>query len=255
MKHTFLTKLTKALWIIFYITLTGCVSSFEPPTVQAPSTLLPIRVSITPALGNYRQTLNLCAQAQPDIALFVQETPASSMEKKESDLQIRLGLPSQGVDYAFQVGEENIKFVINANQKVQSITADQIRALFTGEITDWSQASGSEGGVHPWVYSEDSELESIFDRALMNGKHISPSASIASDPKSMQKAVSQDPGAIGFLPSHWLTDTIQAVDLEHNLASQLKIPVLALTESKPQSSLGVFIACLQKNGESVVETP
>lgn len=255
MKHNFLTNLTKALWVVFCISLTGCISSPTFPTVQAPSTLIPLRINITPTLGNYRPLLNQCALAQPDIALFVQEIPASNMDKNESDLQLRLGLPSQGVNYAFQVGEENIQFVINANQKAQSIAADQIRALFAGEITDWSQASGSMGSIHPWVYPDDNELELIFDRVLMNGKHISPSASIATDPNSMQKAISEDIGAIGFLPSSWLTDTIQAVSLENNLASKLKIPVLALADSEPQGSQGVFIACLQKYGKSVAETP
>jgi hypothetical protein len=255
MKHIFLTNLTKALWVVFCISLIGCTPASGFPTVQAPSTLLPLRVNITPTLRNYRPLLNQCAQAQPDIALFVQEVPTSNLDKKESDLQLRLGLPRQGVDYAFQVGEVSIQFVINADQKIQPIAADQIRALFTGEITDWSQASGSEGSVHPWVYPDDNELELIFDRVLMNGKHPSPTVSIAPDPESMQKAVSQDPGAIGFLPSSWLTDTIQAVSLEHKLASELKIPVLALTESEPQGSLGVFIACLQKNSKSVIQTP
>jgi hypothetical protein len=255
MKHNFLTNLKKTLRAVFCILLTGCIPATGFPTIRAPSTLLPLRVDLTLALVNYRPLLNQCAQAQPDIALFVHEIPASKMDKKESDLQLRLGLPRQGVDYAFQVGEVSIQFVINADQKIQAIAADQIRALFAGEVTDWSQASGSETNVHPWVYPDDNELEIIFDRVLMNGKQTSPSISIAPDPESMQKAVSEDAGAIGFLPSFWLTDTIHAVSLEPNLASQLKIPVLALTESEPQGSLGVFIACLQRNGKNVVETP
>jgi phosphate transport system substrate-binding protein len=213
-----------------------------------------MRINITPAMRNYRQLLNQCAQAQPDIALFVQETPVANLGKKESDLQLRLGLPNQGVDYAFQVGEEHLQFVINSHQKAQAISADQIRALFSGEITDWSQASDVKGAIHPWVYPENNELELIFNRIVMNGEHISPSASIAPDPESMQQAIAQDDSAIGFLPSSWLTNTIQAIELDNNLDSQLNFPVLALTGSKPQGSLGVFIACLQKAGNSFVES-
>ncbi len=217
--------------------------------------MYPLRVSITPAVGNYREVLNQCAQEQPDIALFVQETPVSELGVEESDLQLRLGLPNHSVEYAFQVGKENLEFVTNANQKNQSITTDQIRSLFSGEITDWSQASGKKGTVHPWVYPDDNELGLIFDRVLMNGAQISPSASIAPDPESMQHAIAQDDNAIGFLPSSWLTSTVQAVGLESSLASQLGYPVLALTETEPQGMMGVFIACLQKNGKRIIETP
>jgi hypothetical protein len=255
MKHSIYFEPTWALLALLCLSLTACLPSPTLSTVQTPSTLYPLQVNITPALGKYREVLNQCAQVQPDMALFVKETPVSNLGEKEPDLQLRLGLPNQGVEYAFQVGKENLELVINANQKAQSITADQIRALFSGEITDWSQASGKKGTVHPWVYPDDNELGLIFDRVLMNGAQISPSASIAPDPESMQHAIAQDDNAIGFLPSSWLTSTVQAVGLEPSLASQLGYPVLALTETEPQGMMGVFIACLQKNGKSVVETP
>jgi hypothetical protein len=221
--------------------------------MQAPATLYPLRINMTPAMRNYRQLLNQCAEAQPDIALFVMETPVVNLDKKESDLQIRLGLPNQGVDYAFQVATEHLQFVINSNQKALAISTDQIRALFDGEITNWSQASGSKGAVHPWVYPDNSELELILNRFVMNGEHISPSASIASDPESMQRAIAQDEGAIGFLPSSWLTNTIQTIELDNKLESHLTFPVLALTKANPRGPLGFFIACLQKKGNEVVE--
>jgi ABC-type phosphate transport system substrate-binding protein len=235
-------------------TLSACSASTGNQTIQVSSSTYPLQVDITPALGTYRPLLNQCAQTQPGIALFVQETPVSNMAKKVSDLQLRLGLPNQGVDYAFQVGEEEIRFVVNSNQKIQTISAAQIRAIFAGGITDWGQASGNPGVIHPWVYPDENELGLIFDRIVMNGEHTSPSASVASDPESMLQAVAQDEGAIGFLPSSWLTDTIQPVGLEKNLASQLNFPVLATTKSEPQGLLGIYIACLQKNGKSIVES-
>jgi PBP superfamily domain len=234
--------------------LAGCMPSSGPQSMQAPTTLYPLRVNITPSIRNYRQVLNQCAQSQPDIALFVTETSAANLEKKESDLQLRLGLPSQGVDYAFQMGTEKLQFVINSNQKAPAITTSQIPALFDGEITDWGQASGSKGAVHPWVYPDDNELELIFKRYVMNGEHVSPTASIAADPESMQQAIAQDAYAIGFLPSSWLTHTIQTIELSNQLAAQLSIPVIAMTESKPQGPLGIFIACLQQNGNKMIES-
>jgi hypothetical protein len=255
MRHNYFPKLKRILCAFFCIFLNACVSAPGFSAAQAPTTLVLLRINLTPALSNYRQLLNQCALAQPDIALFVQEIPPSESSKKDSDLQLRLGLPDHGIDYAFQVGEEDIQFIVNSNQKAQSISTDQIRAIFTGEITDWSQTSGGKGSVHPWVYSDSSELESIFERTLMNGTHISPSASIATDPEIMRQAITQDDGAIGFLPSSWLTNTVQAVGLEQNLASKLKFPVLALAESEPQGWLGVFIACLQKNRNSAAKLP
>jgi hypothetical protein len=253
MKYYLFPRLIKVLWGFFCIFLTACTATADLTSIQAPTTLQPLQVSITPALQRYRPTLNLCAQAQPGIALFVQDVPAASMDNVKSDLQLRLGLPNQGVDYAFQVGEENLQIIINAKRLVHSISSGQIRALFNGEIKDWDGVPS--GAVHPWVYPDSNELEQIFEQLVMEGGHISPAASIAADPESMLQAVAKDEGAIGFLPSSWLTDTVHAIGLDHNLATRLNVPVLALARSQPQGSLGIFIACLQDNGKSIVEIP
>lgn len=254
MRDNIFRYLTVIIWFFFCASfLVACIPPSGSTIGEPPANLYPLRVNITPAIRNYRQLLNQCAQSQSDIALFVTEMPAAELDKKESDLQLRLGLPNQGVDFAFQIGTEHLQFVINSNQNALAIHADQIRALFDGEITDWSQASGIQGAVHPWVYPDNNELELILKRNIMNGEQISPSASIATDPGSMQQAIAKDDNAIGFLPSSWVTDTIQAIKLDNNLDSQLNFPVLALTETNPQGPLSVFIACLQKNGNKVVE--
>jgi hypothetical protein len=247
MRHKLFVRPIHEYLSFFCIFLTACTATPVNTTLNLPTTLQPLRVGITPALQHYRQTLNQCAQAQPNIALFIQETPLTSMNEVDSDLQLRLGLPNQGVDYAFQVGEENLQIVVNSKQQVQSISSDQIRSLFSGGVLNWEGVSGKNGSVHPWVYPEDNELGLVFEQLVMEGEHISPTASVAPDPKSMQQAIGKDEGAIGFLPSSWLTDTVHTVNLEHNLALKLKTPVLALTKSKPYGSLSIFVACLQEN--------
>ena len=255
MRHYPLPRQFKAFWGFFCIFLAACTATPDLTSIQAPTTLQPLQISITPALQRYGPTLNQCARAQPDIALFIQEVPAASMDSVKSNLQLRLGLPNQGVDYAFQVGEENLQIIINAKRLVHSISPDQIRALFSGEMTDWNGVPSESETVHPWVYPDSNELEQIFERLVLEGGRVSPTASIATDPESMLQAVAKDEGAIGFLPSSWLTDTIHTIGLDHNLATQLNVPILALTKSQPQGSLGIFIACLQENGKSIVESP
>jgi hypothetical protein len=249
-RHYLFPRPIKAFWGFFCIFLTACTATPDLTSIQAHTALQPLQVSITPALQRYGPTLKQCAQTQPNIALFIQEIPAASIDSVKSDLQLRLGLPNQGVDYAFQVGEKNLQIIVNAKKAVHSVSSDQIRALFNGKIADWEGVLADRGAVHPWVYPESNELEQIFERFVMEGGYISPTASIATDPNSMLQAVAKDEGAIGFLPSSWLTDTVHALGLDHNLAKQLNIPILALTQSQPQGSLGIFIACLQENGKS-----
>lgn len=250
MRHNLFARPINVYLTFFCIFLTACTAIPVTTTHNLPTTLQPLRVSITPTLQHYRQTLNQCAQAQPNIALFIQETPLTSMNEVDSDLQLRLGLPNQGVDYAFQVGEVNLQIVVNAKQLVHSFSSDQIQSLFSGGVPNWEGISGRNGLVHPWVYPENSELGLVFEQLVMEGGHISPTASVAPDPESMQQAIGSDEGAIGLLPSSWLTDTVHAVDLEHNLTLKLKTPVLALTKSKPHGSISIFVACLQENWKS-----
>ena len=54
------------------------------------------------------------------------------------------------------VAREGFVFVVNANNPVDSLTSDQLRKIYSGEITNWSQVGGNNEPILPYQRNTDS---------------------------------------------------------------------------------------------------
>ncbi|MDR2968731.1 MAG: substrate-binding domain-containing protein [Tannerellaceae bacterium] len=60
-------------------------------------------------------------------------------------------------------------FVVNKNNPVRSITVDQIRKIYTKEITNWSQIGGNNAEMEVFTRPRNSGSEEIFRELVMAG--------------------------------------------------------------------------------------
>ncbi len=54
------------------------------------------------------------------------------------------------------VAREGFVFVVNANNPVNSLTQEQLRKIYSGEITNWSQVGGNDEEIIPYQRNTDS---------------------------------------------------------------------------------------------------
>ena len=73
-------------------------------------------------------------------------------------------------------------FVVNPKNTVQSLTVDQIRKIYTSQITNWSQVGGKNADIKVFSRPRNSGSEEVFRFLVMNGLEpsIFPEASILS---------------------------------------------------------------------------
>ena len=68
------------------------------------------------------------------------------------------------------VGLEAFVFFVNANNPVDSLTADQIRAIYSGEITNWKEVGGPSKLINPLVRIKGSGSQTMMEKFM--GKDI-----------------------------------------------------------------------------------
>lgn len=54
------------------------------------------------------------------------------------------------------VAREGFVFAVNVNNPVDSLTSEQIRKIYSGEITNWSQVGGNDEAILPYQRNKDS---------------------------------------------------------------------------------------------------
>lgn len=69
-----------------------------------------------------------------------------------------------------QIGLSGTAVAVNASHSVSNLTKEQVRAIFAGELKDWSQVGGTPGEIKVFVREPSAATRQIFDDYIFGGK-------------------------------------------------------------------------------------
>lgn len=94
-------------------------------------------------------------------------TAAPSEEQKQYAAE-------QGVELEYvPIGKEAFVFFVNSQNPVDSLTVEQIRAIYGGEISNWSQVGGANRVINPVTRLKGSGSQTVMDK-FMGEREIVP---------------------------------------------------------------------------------
>ncbi|MDR1605718.1 MAG: phosphate ABC transporter substrate-binding protein PstS family protein [Streptococcaceae bacterium] len=139
--------------------------------------------------------------------------------------------------------------IVNKDIGINALTTEQLRQIFTGEISNWREVGGKDQKIVLINRAAGSGTRTTFERWIMAGKQAQKSQE--QDSSGMVKSiVAQTPGAISYLAFSNIDDTVTPVSLDGhdpttaNVADNLW-PIWAYehmyTKGKPQSLTKSFI--------------
>lgn len=94
-------------------------------------------------------------------------------------------------------------FVVNENNPVDSITVEQAKAIYTGEITNWAELGGEDRPIVPLQRNADAGSQAIMEKLVMGGEPMmeAPTEYVIGSMGGLMEAVKSfdgSPGAIGY---------------------------------------------------------
>jgi len=209
-----------------------------PPTAAVVDEASVISVQYSPATRPWLADLEACAADGGSILL--PETRAAGLFDPEADLALRLGEPGDLATTAYQVGSEAIQVVANSQGPLENLTQEEVRAIFQGQVQDWSELGGASLPVQVWVYSPGEDIQQAFTAAIMQGMPVSSLSRLATSPEAMAAAVAADPAAIGFLSARM----VEAVEGLQVVFTSAAFPILAFVDPEQERALRL-VTCLQ----------
>jgi DNA-binding transcriptional LysR family regulator len=227
-----------------FITVTSlpaCASTPTPtPTilpVAATDLAAPLLADLAAAYANMRPGLTL-------------STTTTATLRPLSEAEIGLTTYQNAGAFATPLGYVSFVVVVNPANPLVNLSLEQVRAVFTGQITDWSQVGiGTGGAIQVFTRTPDSDGGTAFGAEALRGAPVTPNALVAPTWAAMREAVSADPLAMGYLPGPELDSSIKSLILD----VEPRALIVAVAPVEPVGPARDFLAWAQsEEGQRVV---
>jgi phosphate transport system substrate-binding protein len=90
-------------------------------------------------------------------------------------------------------------FLVHIDNPVESLSLDQIRAIYTGEITNWAELGGLDAEIHTYQRNPNSGSQELMEKLVMRGEAMLDSPDmILMSMMGPFSAIREDPLGIGY---------------------------------------------------------
>ncbi len=262
----------KKLFLIFVLNLVlvGC-SDLNPVVTNTPLVGKLTFAGSTTVQPLVYELGNIFQENNPEILLEIAAGGSKVGIQAVHDGAVDIGMASRKLSafeaegiQQYQISVDVIAIVVHPLNPVQDLSTAELRAIYSGEITNWKELGGEDEVILPIIREETSGTRGAFDDLVLNGKiprgDLIITAVTAGDVAELVSQITPSIGYIGFghfeedikvLPINSVAPSVEtAMDGSYLLTR----PLLLLTGSFSQPIAQEFISfVLDEKGQAIVE--
>jgi phosphate transport system substrate-binding protein len=186
----------------------------------------------------------------------------ASRPMKQSEIE---NAKSKGINpVANVIAKDAIAIVVNTKNPISSITHDQLKKIYTGEITNWKELGGPDWEITPITRDSSSGTFEIFEeKVLEKGVEMVSTAVVQGSNQAVKTTVAKTPGAIGYIGLGYVDSSVKALKYDGVLPSKSSVldgsyeisrPLFMYTNGTPEGVVKKFIDfVMSPEGQTVVE--
>ncbi|MBI9020145.1 MAG: PstS family phosphate ABC transporter substrate-binding protein [Verrucomicrobia bacterium] len=217
--------------------------------------------------------------ARPDVNITVSESGSGNGAKslmngvcdvanlsrpmKSTEFKAAAGNDIQPV--AHVVALDGLPILVHPQNPIQDLTIDQIRKIYTGEITNWKEVGGPNLGIVVITRDTNSGTYETFEGLVMSKQKITEKAEYVGSNGAIRQRVQTTPAAIGYAGLGFVDKTVKALKVNGVYPSAATVrtgeyaiarPLFMYTNGYPKLGSAVYqfvTLYLTEDGQEMVE--
>ena len=154
------------------------------------------------------------------------------------------------------VALDGLVFVVHPDNPLESLSLSQIQAIYTGQLTNWSELGGPDGRIEPLLRAKGSGVREIFEARVMGSQRVSVNVEIRPNATSLHAAITSNVNAIGLTTYSARSADLRPLAIDNILADSnqlatqqypLTVPLYWVSLSEPTGELRGILAYLQSD--------
>ncbi len=194
--------------------------------------------------------------AHPDILINVQGGGSTAGVQSIREGIADIGMCSRSLKKDEQdltatvIARDGLAVIVHPSNSVESLTVEQVRDLFAGQVRSWREAGGPDKVVRLITREEGSGTRAAFQELIMKEVEISDAALVGDSNGAVREVVVGDPNIVGYISLGLVDNRVKAVKVdgvspseENILGGQYKLvrPFLFLTKGAARDLAGQFM--------------
>jgi phosphate transport system substrate-binding protein len=154
--------------------------------------------------GTSRNAVGALFAAEADMAIITRE-----LTDDERRAATAGGLELEGYRFA----RSALVVVVHPSNPVENLALDDLRRVYGGTVTRWSELGGGDGLVRPLTQAPASDAAEFFVEEVLATEGEQPRAEVVADDSAVVAAVARDPRAVGYVSLGTATEGVRAMRL------------------------------------------
>ena len=254
-----LASLAGVILLVPAIILSGCGGGATTITEAGSTTVQPLAEKLA----------TVFMDSHPDVKVIIQGGGTSTGIKSCNDGTVDIGAASRELKSSepalvtHLLARDGIAIVTHASNSVSGLTTEQVRDIYAGNITNWSEVGGDDHNIVVVAREEGSGTRTAFEELVMEGVLITEDAILQISNGNVRTAASTTPYSIGFLSFGYADTSVKSLAIDgvagtaenaKNGTYPIVRPLYFLTKEEPTGVVKDFIDfCLGPEGQDIVE--
>jgi len=164
---------------------------------------------------------------------------------------------------AHVIAMDGIAVIVNPSNKITALTKKQVKDIYTGKISNWSQLGGDNEKIVVISRDTSSGTFEAFGELALDKEKVRPDAVMQASNQAIASTVARTPGGIGYVGLGFLSSGVKALKIDGVIPSKETVlnnkypigrPLFMYTNGAPKGLAKELIVFIKSpEGQKLVE--